>query len=81
MKVRVQFYAQLRELIGVNELKLELPQGATVRELLEKIYEQKPALRAHDKSILVGAGLEFVDRSYELNPGEEFAIMPPVQGG
>jgi molybdopterin converting factor small subunit len=81
MKVRVQFYAQLRELIGVNELKLELPQGATVRELLEKIYEQKPALRAHDKSILVGAGLEFVDRSYELNPGEQFAIMPPVQGG
>jgi molybdopterin converting factor small subunit len=79
MKVRVQFYAQLRELSGVNEL--ELPQGATVRELLEKIYAQKPALRAHDKSILVGAGLEFVDRTYELKPGEEIAIMPPVQGG
>ena len=52
MKVRVQFYAQLRELIGTHELELELPQGATVRELLEKIYAQKPALRAHDKSIL-----------------------------
>ena len=36
---------------------------------------------AHDKSILVGAGLEFVDRNYKLNPGEEIAIMPPVQGG
>ena len=81
MKVRVQFYAQLRELIGVNELELELPQGATVRELLEQIYAQKPALRAHDRSILVGAGLEFVNRTYELNPGEEIAIMPPVQGG
>jgi molybdopterin converting factor small subunit len=81
MKVRVQFYAQLRELIGVNELDLEIPQGATVRELLEKIYAQKPALRGHDKSILVGAGLEFVDRNYKLNPGEGIAIMPPVQGG
>ena len=81
MNVRVQFYAQLRELIGVNELELELPQGATVRELLEKIYGQKPALRAHDKSILVGAGFEFVDRNYNLNPEEEIAIMPPVQGG
>jgi molybdopterin converting factor small subunit len=81
MKVRAQFYAQLRELVGVHELALELPQGATVRELLEHIYAQKPALRAHDKSILVGAGLEFVDRNYELNPGEEIAIMPPVQGG
>jgi MoaD family protein len=81
MNVRVQFYAQLRELIRIHELELELPQGATVRDLLEQIYAQKPALRAHDKSILVGAGLEFVDRKYELKSGEEIAIMPPVQGG
>jgi MoaD family protein len=81
MKVRVQFYAQLRELIGVHQLELELPQGGTVRELLHEIYAQQPQLRAHDKSILVGAGLEFVDRNYKLNPGEEIAIMPPVQGG
>jgi len=81
MKVRVQFYAQLRELVGIHELELDLPQGATVRELLEKIYTQKPALRAHDNSILIGAGLEFVERNYKLKPGEEIAIMPPVQGG
>jgi molybdopterin converting factor small subunit len=81
MKVRAQFYAQLRELVGNHELEVELPQDATVRELLEKVYGQKPALRGHDKSILVGAGLEFVDRNYKLKPGEEIAIMPPVQGG
>ena len=81
MNVRVQFYAQLRELLGKNALELELPQGATVRDLLEKIYAQKPGLRAQDKSILVGAGVEFVDRDYQLKPGEEIAIMPPVQGG
>jgi molybdopterin converting factor small subunit len=81
MKVRAEFYAQLRELIGVHELEVELPQGATVRELLEEIYAQQPALRAHDKSILIGAGLEFVDRNFKLNPGEQIAIMPPVQGG
>jgi molybdopterin synthase sulfur carrier subunit len=81
MKVRVQFYAQLREFIGIHELELELRQGATVRELLERIYAQKPALRAHDKSILVGAGVEFVDRNYKLHSGAEIAIMPPVQGG
>ena len=81
MNVRVQFYAQLREYIGIHELELELPQGATVHELLEKIYAEKPGLRAHDKTILIGAGLEFVDRNYKLNPGEEVAIMPPLQGG
>ena len=81
MKVRVQFYAQLRDLVGVRELELELTEAATVRELLQQLYAPYPALRAHDKSILVGAGLEFVDRNYKLNSGEEIAIMPPVQGG
>jgi molybdopterin converting factor small subunit len=81
MKIRAQFYAQLRELVGNDELEVELPQGAGVCELLEKLYAQKPALRRHDKSILVGAGLEFVDRNYKLKPGEKIAIMPPVQGG
>jgi MoaD family protein len=81
MKVRVQFYAQLRDLVGMRELELEILDGATIRDLLEQLYVERPALASHDKSILIGAGLEFVDRNYKLNPGEEIAIMPPVQGG
>jgi molybdopterin converting factor small subunit len=42
---------------------------------------QHPALRTHDKSILTGVGVEFVDRNCRLKPGEEISIMPPVQGG
>jgi MoaD family protein len=81
MKIHVQFYAQLRDLVGMRELDLDLAEGATVRDLLEEIYAQQPALRSHDKSILIGADVEFVDRNYELKPNEEVAIMPPVQGG
>ena len=81
MKVRVQFYSQLRDLAGVAELNVDLAERSTVRELLENIYEQKPALRSHDKSILVSAGVEFVDRDYVIQPGDEISIMPPVQGG
>jgi molybdopterin converting factor small subunit len=81
MKVRVQFYAQLRDLVGVRELEVYLPEAATVGDLLEQLYAQQPALRPHHKSILIGAGLEFVDRKYELKPDEQISIMPPVQGG
>ena len=52
-----------------------------MRDLIDNIYKLRPALRAHDKAILVGAGVEFVDRDYELTANEEIAIMPPVQGG
>ena len=81
MKIRVQFYSQLRDLAGAQTLDVDLAEKATVADLLEKLYQKTPALRARDKSILVGAGVEFVDRDYELQPDDEIAIMPPVQGG
>ena len=81
MKVRAQFYAQLRDLVGSREMDVDLAEGATVGDLLEQIYAQQPKLRPHDKSILIGAGVEFVDRNYKLEAGDEISIMPPVQGG
>ena len=81
MKVRVQFYSQLRDVVGAPQLDIELREKATVADLLEKVYDKAPALRDRDKSILVGAGVEFVDRNYELKLGDEISIMPPVQGG
>ena len=81
MKVRAQFYAQLRDVVGSREMDVDLTQEATVRDLLEQIYAQQPDLRPHDKSILISVGLEFVDRTYKLKSGDEVSIMPPVQGG
>jgi sulfur-carrier protein len=81
MKIRAQFFAQLRDQTGVPEKMVELTDGATVGDLLDKLYEQTPALRRWDKSILVGSGIDFVDRQHALQPNEVIAIMPPVQGG
>jgi len=81
MKIRVQCYAQLRDLIGTREFEIDLSEGASVRDLLEAIYAKQPVLRSHDNSILIGSGVEFVDRNHKLKTGEEIAIMPPVQGG
>jgi len=81
VKVRAQFYAQLRDITQVAADEIDLADGATVSDLLGKIYQKFPALRVHDKSILVGAGVEFVERNYQPKSGEEISIMPPVQGG
>jgi len=81
MKVHIRFYSQLRDLAGRSGFDVDLAEGTAVSELLEQIYAETPALRSHDKCILIGAGVEFVDRNYKLKPGEEISIMPPVQGG
>ncbi len=79
--VRVQLFSHLRDAAGIPELDLELPDGATVADLLRQLYALKPALRSWDNSILIGAGVEFVARDHVVHPGEQIAIMPPVQGG
>jgi molybdopterin converting factor subunit 1 len=81
MKAHVQFFSRLRELAGVSEVELEIPETTAVAELLEILYSRTPALREWDKSILVAAGVEFVGRDYVVKEGDEISIMPPVQGG
>ena len=81
MKIQVHFYAQLRDIAGVSELSVKVPQASSVADVLEKLYQSKPMLRAHDKNILIGSGVDFVARNHVLSEDEELAIMPPVQGG
>jgi len=81
VKVHVQFFSRLRDLAGTSSTELEVPGETRAADLLELLYSKTPALRDWDKSILVAAGVEFVERDYALQPGDEISIMPPVQGG
>ena len=81
MQLRVQFFSQLREIVGAGEVVLDLPTGATVADLLARLFQDYPALREWERNLLIGAGVEFVGRDYVIQPNDEIAIMPPVQGG
>ena len=81
MKVPVQFFSHLRDVAGLSESEIDLPEGASVADLLTVLYGRHPRLREWDSSILVGAGLQFAPRDYLLKEGDEISIMPPVQGG
>jgi sulfur-carrier protein len=81
MKVRAEFYSRLREIVGASSVEMTLPEGAYVRELVEKLFSEHPRLRDFEKSTLFGIGVEFVDDNHPLREGDTIAIMPPVQGG
>lgn len=81
MKVRVQFFGQLKDVTRTSDAEIEMSASATVDDLLGELYQQHAKLRDWDKSLLVGAGVEFVERDHVIQPNEEIAIMPPVQGG
>jgi molybdopterin converting factor small subunit len=77
--VKVQYFAQLRDLGGPESV--ELDSGSTVGILLKKLFEQSPGLAVWNKNLLLAAGTEWVRRDYVICPGEVISLMPPVQGG
>lgn len=81
MKVHVQFFSRLKDIVGASDLEMEIAEGASAADLLSTLYGQHPRLRAWNNSLLIGAGVEFVERDYILQPRETIALMPPVQGG
>jgi molybdopterin converting factor small subunit len=81
VKVHLQFFSRLRDLVATPAMDLEVPEGTTAADLLATLYSDVPGLRDWDKSILVAAGVEFVGRDYVVKPNDEISIMPPVQGG
>ena len=79
--MKVQFFSQLKEIVGASELTLDLPDGTPVAQLLARLYRDFPALAQWDRNLLVGVGVDFVGRDHPLRTDDQIAIMPPVQGG
>jgi len=80
MKVEVLAFAGLKRELGA-ERRVELPEGSTVEELLDKLAKEHPALRGQLEVTAVAVGDRLVEKSYELREGDEVALLPPVSGG
>jgi molybdopterin converting factor subunit 1 len=81
IRVRVKFFAAPREAIGTGEIEQELPAGATVGELIDRLTEEYPVLRAYTRFISVAVNRAYVGMQTELHDGDEVACLPPVGGG
>jgi molybdopterin synthase catalytic subunit len=69
----------MKNWLGAATAPVELPQGATVAELLARLSEgrQKGMLRG----IAVSVNAEFAGLGRRLNEGDEVGLLPPVSGG
>jgi molybdopterin synthase catalytic subunit len=81
VRVRVLFFAQLREAVGASELALELPAGATVESLKARLAAERPALAAPLERLPVVVNGRVVRGPRALADGDEVVWLPPVAGG
>ncbi|WP_456365308.1 ubiquitin-like small modifier protein 1 [Thermococcus sp.] len=88
MRVKVRYFARYRSLVGTGEEEVELPEGATVMDLIEKLKERHPVLKtkifAEDDDLAdvnVSRNGRYVRFDEILKEGDVVALFPPVSGG
>jgi molybdopterin synthase catalytic subunit len=81
MQLNLKFFALYRDRAGVEDARLDLPEGASVADLLEHVRRVYPALRDLPPRALVAVNMDYATADQRLNDGDEVALIPPVAGG
>jgi molybdopterin synthase sulfur carrier subunit len=92
--VDVNFFATLREVAGARTLTFDLPEGVTVRELIDHVLERFPVMReklfdengelfGHVHVFINGRDAPHLDRALEtpLKKSDRIDLFPAVGGG
>jgi molybdopterin converting factor subunit 1 len=80
MTVTVLLFASYADALGTPSVELELPSGATVRDVVEQLRQLRGAERL-PPAPLVAVNQRFAPGNRALSPGDEVAVIPPVAGG
>ncbi len=81
MPVRVLFFGQLKDLAGRSSESLDLPAGASVRDLLDHYASLFPRMKEWLPSLAIAVNQQYASPDTKLNSGDEVGLLPPVSGG
>jgi MoaE-MoaD fusion protein len=80
MRVSVRLFAGLRERAGADRVEVELPEGASVADLLAAMGTT-PVGELAPRSCIVALNREYADVDAVVAESDEVALVPPVSGG
>jgi MoaE-MoaD fusion protein len=80
-KVKVLFFASLRDRAGTRQTTIDLPDHAVVSDLKSNLEVAFPELSEALGSTLVSINREFAFDEDPVPEGAEVALFPPVSGG
>jgi MoaE-MoaD fusion protein len=82
MQVRILPFGILKDWLGSSPATVELHEGATVSDLLDRLARVAPGRPAVAlRGIAVSVNAEYAGGSHILRDGDEVGLLPPVSGG
>ena len=80
MRVRVIPFGVVKDWLGASATTMELPEGASVGDLLDLVGERQNVASAL-RGIAVSVNAEYATANHLLTDGDEVGLLPPVSGG
>ena len=80
-RVKLLFFATLRDRAGTKTLEIDIPHDLTVQGLKDKISVEYPNLKESMSSVLITINREYAFDEAVIPPDAELAMFPPVSGG
>jgi molybdopterin converting factor subunit 1 len=80
-KVKVLFFATLRDYIGSKSLELEIPIGTSIYGLTNILTATYPCLEKVKDMMMAAINREYAADDEVIPEGAEIAFFPPVSGG
>lgn len=81
MSVQALFFAAYRDLLGTKTLTVDLPDGATVADLVVELRGRGAPFSALPEDPAVAVNRAYALPNERLQAGDEVAFIPPVAGG
>jgi molybdopterin converting factor subunit 1 len=81
MRVRVLYFAAVRDLTGIDEEALEIERGTTIGRLALALEERRAELKGRLGAVRFARNETFAGAGDELAEGDVIALIPPVAGG
>lgn len=81
MRIRTLFFALYRDLAGAPALELELPAGARVLDVVQRLRSGGGAWARFPAEPVAAVNQRYAPLTAELRDGDEVAFIPPVSGG
>ena len=80
-RIKVLFFATLRDRAGMKSAELEIPVETTVQGLKDLIVDIYPNLQETMDSVVISINREFAFDETVVPENAEVAMFPPVSGG
>ena len=81
MKVRLLYFAVLRDITGKDEDVLALPAGATPADVWQTLRTTHAKLADYLQPPMLAINESYASADTALRDGDELAFIPPVAGG